>query len=318
VNVFVILDILLLILIVLPIPIGFWRGAQREAFVTLGILFGATISDWWARPWGGDLAAMSGLRDTAGAFMVAMLFLVGATFLLGYGTGAALPMPPSGLIARIFGGVIAGANSALLFSFTLRNIRIFLLNDQDGNFLNHTLLAQFLSTGVGWILMGAAVLFVPIVLALALIGPSSVVVPEYAEPDVVEYDDYTPVPARRFPPRTPTPGYDPNPIYKTDAVRKSPYALVEETRPMSPQPSSRTALTNGGVLRDGDEPQVVIARGEEQGQDNGAQETRQMPRVDVDVDPAKRAESLRENRCPGCHADISNAEVFCPNCGRVL
>src|SRR5579884_2992840 len=291
VNVFVILDILLLILIVLPIPIGFWRGAQREAFVTLGILFGATLSDWWARPWGGDLAAMSGLRDSAGAFMVAMLFLVGATFLLGYGTGAALPMPPSGLVSRIFGGLIAGANSALLFSFTLRNIRIFLLDNQDTNFLDHTLLAQFLSTGIGWILMGAAVLFVPIVLALALIGPSTVLVPEYADGDGGDYDDeFTPIPAlpaRRYPPRTPTSGYDPNPIYKTEPTRRGPYTLAEETRPMAPQSSGRLAVSNGGVLRDDDEPQVVVARAS--GDD--AQETRQMPRVDLETDAAQRAES---------------------------
>ena len=314
-NVFVILDILLLILIVLPIPIGFWRGAQREAFVTLGILFGATLSDWWARPWGGDLASMSGLRDSAGAFMVAMLFLVGATFLLGYGTGAALPMPPSGMIARIFGGIIAGANSALLFSFTLRNIRIFLLDNQSGNFLDHTLLAEFLSTGIGWILMGAAVLFVPIVLALALIGPSTVLVPEYAEADDGVYEDeFTPVPARRYPPRTPAGGYDPNPIYKTEPARQGQYTLAEETRPMAPQSSGRLAVSNGGMLRDGDEPQVVIARADS----DAAQETRQMPRVDLEVDAAQRAESLRDGRCPGCHADIRNAEVFCPNCGRVL
>ncbi|HET7036164.1 MAG TPA: CvpA family protein [Thermomicrobiaceae bacterium] len=315
-SVFVVLDILLLILIALPIPIGFWRGAQREAFVTLGILFGAALSDWWARPWGGDLAAMSGLRDSAGAFMVAMLFLVGATFLLGYGTGAALPMPPSGLIARIFGGLIAGANSALLFSFTLRNIRIFLLDNQDTNFLSHTLLAQFLSTGVGWILMGAAVLFVPIVLALALIGPSTILVEEYEEqPAEDEYEGgFTPVP-RRFPPRTPSAGYDPNPIYKTEPARQS-YSLVEETRQMAPQPSGRLALANGGIVRSGDEPQVVVARPDhsEEGEPEEAQATRQMPRIE----PDRRDEALRDGICPDCHADIRSAEVYCPNCGRVL
>lgn len=319
-SVFVVLDILLLILIALPIPIGFWRGAQREAFVTLGILFGAALSDWWARPWGGDLAAMSGLRDSAGAFMVAMLFLVGATFLLGYGTGAALPMPPSGLIARIFGGLIAGANSALLFSFTLRNIRIFLLDNQDTNFLNHTLLAQFLSTGVGWILMGAAVLFVPIVLALALIGPSTILVEEYDEQSNEEYEGgFTPSP-RRFPPRTPSAGYDPNPIYKTEPADQR-YSLVEETRQMAPQSSGRLALANGGIARAGDEPQVIVASPDQPGGKEAggeaeveAQATRQMPRIE----PDRRDEALRDGICPACHADIRSAEVYCPNCGRIL
>jgi uncharacterized membrane protein required for colicin V production len=100
VNVYVLLDALLLILIALFIPIGVWRGAYREAFVTLGILFGAVLAGFWGEPWGADLAAITRLNESGGTFMVAMLCLIGSTFLLGYSAGAAVPVPPPGWVAR--------------------------------------------------------------------------------------------------------------------------------------------------------------------------------------------------------------------------
>ncbi|HEX7102495.1 MAG TPA: CvpA family protein, partial [Nitrolancea sp.] len=128
-SVFILLDVLLIILISLFVPIGFWRGAQREIMVTLGILLGAALAEWWAHPWGSDLADLTSLRDTGGAFMVAVLFLIGSTFLLGYGAGAALPVPPPGLLARILGAIVAAGNGALILSFALRDIRVYLLPD---------------------------------------------------------------------------------------------------------------------------------------------------------------------------------------------
>lgn len=170
-DVYVLLDVLLVILVALFVPIGFWRGAYREAFVTLGILFGAALGRFWGETWGVELAAVSRLHESGGAFMIAMLSLISATFLLGYSSGAAIPLPNPGWMARTLGAVIAGANGALLLSFALRDIRVYLLSSDEAGFLDSAVIAPFLSEGTGWILLVAAAIFVPISLVLALFGP---------------------------------------------------------------------------------------------------------------------------------------------------
>jgi uncharacterized membrane protein required for colicin V production len=187
VDVYVLLDILLLILVALFIPIGFWRGAYREAFVTLGVLFGASLGLFWGETWGSELATLTRLHESGGAFMVAMLCLIGSTFLIGYSAGAAVPVPSPGWIARSLGALVAGANGALLLSFALRDIRIYLLSGQETDFLDNAVIAPFLSQGTGWILLISAAVFVPVVLVVAMFGPETEV-DEYFETG--EYDTF--------------------------------------------------------------------------------------------------------------------------------
>lgn len=189
-DVYVLLDILLIILIALFIPIGFWRGAYREAFVTLGILFGASLGRFWGEAWGSELAAVTRLHESGGAFMIAMLCLISATFLLGYSSGAAIPVPDPGWVARTLGALVAGANGALLLSFALQDIRSYLLSSEEAGFLDNAVVAPFLSEGTGWILLVAAAVFVPISLVLALFGPDFEDDEYYEDDDFEVYEDH--------------------------------------------------------------------------------------------------------------------------------
>jgi len=310
VNVFILLDILLLILVALFVPIGFWRGAQREVLVTLGIFFGAALSDAWARPWGHDLAGLTSLRESGGAFMVSVLFLVGSTFLLGYGTGAALPVPRPGLWSRFFGGLIAGGNGALLLSYALRDIRLYLLADQAPGFLDRSLVAQFLSSGIGWLLMVATVVFLPIVIVLALFGRD--VVTEAIDGDDDYAADDEPV-VRTYPPRLRLSGRDePTATYKAEPpVRPGPRA-TDETRPLRIQPADDASARWGGqVRRNGTDDEATVSRGSG---DGDPQRT-----IQIQVGhPEANGTSVKDGTCPNCHADVRSAEVYCPRCGRVL
>lgn len=308
-SVFILLDILLLILIALFVPIGFWRGTHREIMVSLGILLGAVLAEWWARPWGTDLASYTSLRDTGGAFMVAVLFLIGSTFLLGYGAGAALPVPPPGIISRAFGAVVAAVNGALLLSFALRDIRVYLLPNSDSGFLDRSVIAHFLSTGVGWILLAAAIGFLPIILIQALFG-QGVVINEYVDDEEEDYDTAYATAQRPYPPRVPA--YQDvdagQPAYKAEPPRSMFRSAAEETRQIMTQP----VAGSGGELRASlSDMQTVATRLPE----NGSDATRTLQ-----LRPAQPAdlEALQEGKCPSCHADVSQAEVFCPRCGRVL
>jgi uncharacterized membrane protein required for colicin V production len=310
-SVFILLDVLLIILISLFVPIGFWRGAQREIMVTLGILLGAALAEWWAHPWGSDLANLTSLRDTGGAFMVAVLFLIGSTFLLGYGAGAAMPVPPPGLLARILGAIVAAGNGALILSYALRDIRVYLLPDSDSGFLDKAVIAHFLSTGVGWILLVAAVAFLPIILLMAIWGQDVIV----ADDGYIDEDYEVPYATtqRRYPPRgagLPSDSYDST--YKAEPPRSLFRSAAEETRQMvAAQPSAGSGSESRDNLRD---MQTIASR-----DITDPDEATQAIRYGKPVDTAEAdAKSLEEGKCPNCHADIRDAEVFCPRCGRVL
>jgi hypothetical protein len=278
--------------------------------VTLGILLGAALAEWWAHPWGSDLADLTSLRDTGGAFMVAVLFLIGSTFLLGYGAGAAMPVPPPGLMARILGAIVAAGNGALILSFALRDIRVYLLPDSDSGFLDKAVIAHFLSTGVGWILLVAAVAFLPIILLMAIWGQDVMVADDgYVEDD---YDVPYATAQRRYPPRgagLPMDSIDST--YKAEPPRSFFRSAAEETRQMVAQPSASSGFESRGNLID---MQTIASRDV-----SDPDEATQAIRYGKPVDTAEAdAKALEEGKCPNCHADIREAEVYCPRCGRVL
>ncbi len=310
-SVFILLDILLLILIALFVPIGFWRGTHREIMVTLGILLGASLAEWWARPWGNDLANLTSLRDTGGAFMVAVLFLIGSTFLLGYGAGAALPVPIPDIISRAFGAIVAAANGALLLSFALRDIRVYLLPNSDSGFLDKSVVAHFLSTGVGWILLGTAIGLLPIILVIALFG-QSVLINEYVDDEIDDYESEYATAQRPYPPRVPS--YQMagagQPTYKTDPPRSLFSSPAEETRQISVQPPSLGEEFRGNLK----DMRMVATRAPE----SSSEVTRTMELAPAAAAPPVDDSALQEGKCPACHADVSDAEVYCPRCGRVL
>jgi uncharacterized membrane protein required for colicin V production len=301
VDVYVLLDVLLMILIALFIPIGFWRGAFREAFVTLGILFGAMLGIFWGETWGADLASITRLHESGGAFMIAMLCLISSTFLLGYSAGAAVPVPRPGWIARSLGALIAGTNGALLLSFALRDIRVYLLSAQDSNFLDSAVIAPFLSEGTGWLMLVAAAVFVPIALVVALFGPQIQIDDYYETGEFDTYDDDEFLP---YPERTAPAGHSTR-SFGAESQRAVPSA-AEETRPI-PSTEARDVST-GSAQRSSEDTTDEYQRefGHVHVSNDGAGGS---PHVSGETDP---------NRCPTCRADIRNADVYCQSCGRMI
>lgn len=303
VDVYVLLDVLLLILIALFIPIGFWRGAYREGFVTLGILFGASMGTFWGESWGVELANATRLHESGGAFMIAMLCLIGSTFLLGYSAGAAVPVPDPGWIARSLGALVAAANGALLLSFALRDIRVYLLSSEDTGFLDNAVIAPFLSDGTGWILLVSAAVFVPIALVIALFGPE-VEMGEYydsGEFDIYDEPEYASFEQRGF---RASPQM---PVFAANAGVAG-YGAAEETRPIqvyeqreepAPEPSS---------------PPATARRSEETTDEQDAVFGHHV----ADDSPDDEPDEPETVVCPVCQAEADSSEDQCPNCGATL
>lgn len=303
VDVYVLLDVLLLILIALFIPIGFWRGAYREGFVTLGILFGASLGMFWGESWGVELANATRLHESGGAFMIAMLCLIGSTFLLGYSAGAAVPVPDPGWIARTLGALVAAANGALLLSFALRDIRVYLLNNEDTGFLENAVIAPFLSEGTGWILLVSAAVFVPIALVIALFGPEVELDEYYETGDFEVYDEpeYASFEQRGF---RPSPQM---PVFASSAGAVG-YGAAEETRPIQvqeerdePPPAPASTHTATWPTEESTDEQEGVA---------GHLETEDD--LEDDSDPPETVV------CPVCQVDVDSSEDHCPNCGATL
>lgn len=325
-NVFFLLDILLVVLIVLFIPIGFWRGIQREALVTLGIFLGAQLAASWADRWGTALANWTNLRQTGGTFFVAVLLLIGSTFILGYGAGAALPLPRPGAFNRVIGALIAGANGALLLSYALRYIRGYLLKGQSPGFLDESFVSRILTNDIQWLILGAAIFFVPIVAVMAMLGNGEQFDGYDDEPEALPFA--VPSPPRAYTPRTPSLATSSGevPAYKVESAWSGIAHPAQATRPIGP-----VLATNSGHVSSWskpidipvDESYVLAANG---GSSDGlsSQATTQFNvnaphegemTLPVELEPPPPVE---EGKCPNCHADVTDAEVYCPSCGRVL
>lgn len=287
-TLYLVLDILLLVLLALFVPIGFWRGASREVLVTLGILLGFALGEFWAQPWGLDLADRTGLSAGAGSFLTAVLLLVAGTFLIGYGSSAIVLVPQPGLPGRLLGAAIAFANGMLLLGFALRAIRLYLLGGVPSGLFAQAIVARVLSESMPWVLLAGAVLAIPVIVFTALFGARAVEEEVGSVAEEAFAAQHTPT--RPLPPRTVFAQRAPTVAYKTEPVRRG----TEPTRPL--RPASTSAETGGQRVSDlADQETAVLAR----------------PSLPAEPPPVG-------DRCPYCHADIRDAEVFCPRCGRVL
>jgi uncharacterized membrane protein required for colicin V production len=315
------LDILLVILILLFAPIGFMRGPVKEVLVTLGVLFGALLADYWARPWGRDLDSFIGLGDEQAAFVVAMAFLVGATFIGGYGIGATLVSTEFSLHGRLLGGFVAMFNGALLVSFTLQYVRRFLLSTENEESLRDSYVVRFLMDQLGWLLLIVGILAIPLIVYILITGRQAYrsgrydeeydYEEEYYDEESADFDDAAVAAAaatRTLPPRVhPAPverwsqSYkaepSPTPVGPTDSTRLLVAAELQERE----APPERTP-----ALGDTD-PEMAIVTAEDVPDDA----TLQVPEpVTSDLPPGYI-------RCAHCHAVLPPDTRLCPVCGQL-
>jgi uncharacterized membrane protein required for colicin V production len=338
-SIYLVLDLLLILLIVLFAPIGYWRGPVKELFVTFGVLFGILLADFWARPWGRDLADLTAIGSSGGAFVVAMTFLVTVTFVLGYGAGAALAPAHFGPIARAIGASIALFNGILLVAFSLQYVRVYLLAPATEEALYDSYVVSFLLDQIGWVLLIVALAAWPVLLAILITGRRAyepvddLAGYEYGPVDELDYEDRQyfnePEPVRSydrssaaasaetrvFPPRVPVSQQDESTYaYKTEPAGQ-PAHPVDSTRPVHVGEVESQASTESSSAAD-----AIV----DHGHTDPAMTTipaRPAPDPEFIVPEPEEDDSSQlapgYSRCTNCHAVLPPNVSVCPVCGEV-
>ena len=302
------LDGLLILIVLLFVPIGSWRGVAREAIVVAGVLAGAAVAAAWARPWGADLAELTGMDVGVAQFSVAMVALLGSTLLLGYGGSVVAHAGAPGLAGRIFGGLLGAVNGVLLTAYTLRFVDRFLADQGTEQAIDESVVARVLVEEFGWVMLALVTSAGIAVLGAFLLRRRSAPALAPAAESVESLDARTPraprlawgrdddkvEPAGR--------GYDPaSGRYAADAPS------VHQTVAMPAVDPQRIAVDRA-------EPHTDFAGGE-------WFERAAALRGGTGAESPARSETsggTRNERCPACGEVVRSDEAFCPRCGRTL
>jgi len=218
---------------------------------------------------------------------------------------------------RALGAAIAALNGALLLSFLLQYVRLFLLSDSNEQSLEDSYVARFLLNDIGWVLMAAAVVAIPLLLYLLLSGRRAyepVEGPAYGPADTMSAaiavaaqrppERHMVEQPQALPPRVPvTTREQPAEFYKAEppaAVRQpEPTRAVRVEQPRATADVSRKSDASNNI--EDTDPHLTIPAAP--------------PAERVVAEPAGSDLAPGYSRCKNCRAVLAPDTSVCPNCG---
>jgi hypothetical protein len=152
----IVLDFLLVIVFLMMVPIGFYRGGLRELCVSAGLLLGIMMSDAWAARWSGLYERLFGMSEGSATFLmgVTVAFLIMA--LIGYGGSAVLTYQP-GPGGRLYGAYLALFNAMIVAGYLINLFVTYIRPSADDEAVTTGIVARTLSDGFGSVLLVATV-----------------------------------------------------------------------------------------------------------------------------------------------------------------
>ncbi len=147
-----VLDALLILILLLLIPIGMYRGGLREVCASAGLLLGILVANQWAVRWGDALEDITGIDLGVSRFVVAVAIIVVIAGVIGYGAAAAFPHKP-GPGGRVFGGLIALANGIVFLGALIQLVSTYLNDGSYPEIIREAYVARALSVGFDWVLL---------------------------------------------------------------------------------------------------------------------------------------------------------------------
>jgi hypothetical protein len=172
------LDAMLILILLLLVPIGLYRGGLREVCSAAGILLGLLVAQQWADHWGSWVADTTGIDEGVSRFVVALTVLVMFAGLIGYAAASAFSYAP-GPGGRIYGGMIALASGVLFLGALIQFVATYLYDGVYPDIIRRGFVSRALSIGFDWVL-----LIVSAIVLLAIVLGS--IVRERETDDLVE------------------------------------------------------------------------------------------------------------------------------------
>lgn len=153
------LTVLVAILWLAFVALGYWHGGWRQIILLAAMLLSYAVLSEWAVPNGHDLSIRFHWSITRTTTVVALLYLLVGTFVLGFLGGFALHRPrPLGLMERRLGAAMGVLTGGLLLALILRTLRSYAFVAGRGESLHASVLSRYLIEDVGYLLLGALVL----------------------------------------------------------------------------------------------------------------------------------------------------------------
>ncbi len=150
-----VLDALLVLILLMMIPLGFFRGGLREVCTSAGLLLGLLLADQWAVRLGNRVADLVDTDEGAAHFAMAVAIVVITAAIVGYGSSAAFSYRP-GPGGRLYGGYLALLNGIVLAGFLINAISTFVFDDDRPGIVEDGYVSRALSVGFEWVLLAGA------------------------------------------------------------------------------------------------------------------------------------------------------------------
>lgn len=152
----IVLDILLVIVFLMMVPIGFYRGGLRELCVSAGLLLGIMMSQAWAEKWSSLYERLFGMSEGSATFLMGVTIAFLITALIGYGGSAVLTYQP-GPGGRLYGAYLALFNAMIVAGYLINLFVTYIRPNADDESVTAGFVARALSDGFGSVLLVATI-----------------------------------------------------------------------------------------------------------------------------------------------------------------
>lgn len=151
-----VLDFLLVIIFLMMVPIGFYRGGLRELCVSAALMLGILMSQEWGERWGDLFVRLFDMSPGGASFLMSTLITFGITALIGYGGSAAFSYKP-GPGGRLYGAYLALFNAMVVAGYLINLYSDHIVPATDSEPVTSGILARTLSDGFGAVLLTATI-----------------------------------------------------------------------------------------------------------------------------------------------------------------
>ncbi|MCV0404575.1 MAG: CvpA family protein [Chloroflexi bacterium] len=151
-----VLDILLVIIFIMMVPIGFYRGGLRELCVSGALMLGILMAGEWADRWKGLYERIFDVGESSATFLTAITIAFGITALIGYGGSSVLSYQP-GPGGRLYGAYLALFNAMVVAGFLINLYVALIVPNSETESITTGIVARTLSQDFGWVLLIATI-----------------------------------------------------------------------------------------------------------------------------------------------------------------